>query len=84
MHTLTQQIRAPQRARLPDASERVTTGRWTRTQVADEAIMVAMSVGACLGGDEPCREQIAEKQKSDLSGPEETVCFGQRGSPRFY
>ena len=35
--------------------------------------MVAMSVGACLGGDEPCREQIAEKQKSDLSGPEETV-----------
>ena len=31
--------------------------------------MVAISVGACLGGDEPCREQIAEKQKSDLSGP---------------
>ena len=30
--------------------------------------MVVMSVGACLGGDEPCREQIAEKQKSDLSG----------------
>ena len=46
--------------------------------------MVAMSVGACLDGDEPCREQIAEKQKSDLSGLEETVCFGQRGSPRFY
>ena len=46
--------------------------------------MVAMSVGACLGGDEPCREQIAEKQRNQICLVPKRRCFGQRGSPRFY
>ena len=45
---LTRPLRARQRVRLPYASEFMTTGRRTRSQVADEAMAVALRVGVCL------------------------------------
>ena len=43
----------------------MTTGRRTRSQVADEAMVVALSVGVCLDGElegaEPCLKDSSKK-----------------------
>ena len=46
---LTRRLWAYQRVRLPSASGFMTTGRRTRSEVADEAMEVALRVGASPG-----------------------------------
>ena len=47
----------------------MTTGRRTRSQVADEAMVVALSVGVCLDGElegaEPCLKGSSKKGLCD-------------------
>ena len=47
----------------------MTTGRRTRSQVADEAMVVALSVGVCLDGvlegAEPCLKGSSKKGLCD-------------------